>query len=149
MIRKARVEDVKAVHGLIGSFADSRVMLPRSLSELYDNVRDFWVAESDGEIVGACACHVVWEDLAEVKSLAVRADWQGRGLGREFVDKAKAEARALGVRRLFCLTFRREFFERMGFEPIPKEELPHKIWAECIKCPMFPDCGEVALIMTL
>ena len=149
VVRKATVADVKAIHRLITGFSERRQMLPRSLNELYDNIRDFWVAEAGGEIVASGACHVSWEDLAEIKSLAVRSDWQNRGLGREIVERAKAEALALGVKRLFSLTFRPDFFRALGFKPIAKEELPHKIWTECIKCPMFPDCGDEALILEL
>ena len=148
-LRKATVEDVKSIHALIAEFSERKLMLPRSLSELYEGIRDFWVAESDGQIVGSAACRVVWENLAEIKSLAVHPDWQRRGIGRAFVEKAKEEARALKVRQLFCLTFRPDFFESIGFRPVAKETLPHKIWTECIRCPMFPDCGEEALMLDL
>lgn len=148
-IRKARVPDVLEIQNLINTFADRNVMLPRSLSTLYENVRDFFVLEEGGRIVGCCALHITWEDLAEVKSLAVDESVHGRGYGRALVQACIEEARALGVPRVFALTYIPGFFEKLGFVKIDKSKLPHKVWTECINCPKFPNCGEEAVILEL
>ncbi len=146
-IRKAKVGDVAEIQKIVNEFADRGEMLHRSLSEIYENVRDYFVAEKDGKVVGCCALHVSWEDLAEVKSLAVVEEHQGTGLGRKLVERCLDEARELGVRRVFALTYKPRFFEGLGFRRIDKDELPRKIWTECINCPKYPDCGEEALLM--
>ncbi|MBU1487805.1 N-acetyltransferase [bacterium] len=146
-IRKATVLDVKAIQGLINSYAKEGKMLSRSLSELFENVRDFSVAEKEGEIIGCCALHSVWEDLAEVKSLAVVRNQRGQGIGRRLLRAALKEAGSLGITRIFVLTYEPDFFKRQGFKVIDKSELPHKVWSECIKCVYFPDCNEVPLIL--
>lgn len=149
MIRKARVPDVPDIHRLINSFAQKDAMLPRALNAIYENVRDFFVMEEDGRIVGCCALHVTWGDLAEVKSLAVAQDAQGSGLGRLLVESCLAEARDMGIPRVFALTYVSGFFAKLGFSAIDKSALPHKIWSECINCPKFPDCGEEAVALDL
>ena len=148
-IRKARGSDVSALHRLVNAFADRKLMLPRSLAELYENLRDFQVAVADGEIVGCVAVHPVWEDLAEVKSLAVRESHHGREIGTRLVKRGLEDTRALGLARVFALTYRTGFFKRLGFRPIDKNDLPHKIWFECTRCPLFPDCKEEAVIIDL
>jgi amino-acid N-acetyltransferase len=123
-------------------------MLPRSLAELYDNMRDYFVyadVESD-TIAGACALHICWEHLAEVRSLCVVESLRRRGVGYELVKACMDEARELGVEKLFVLTYRRDFFGRLGFREVEKTELPQKIWTDCVKCPKFPLCDEVAMI---
>lgn len=149
MIRKANIADVKDIHALINHYAKRELMLARSLSELYENLRDFSVYEEKGEIVGCVALRILWEDLCEVKSLAVVEERWGRGLGSELVQTCLAEAQTLGVPRVFTLTFQPEFFEKLGFRRVGKETLPHKIWAECVRCPHFPDCDEIALDLQL
>ena len=149
MIRKARVEDVKSIHKLISVFAARDRILSRSLSELYENLRDFLVYDDNGEVAACCAFHISWEDLAEIKALAVEESRQGRGIGMELVEKALSEAPDLGIKRVFTLTYVPEFFKKAGFRVIDKEELPHKIWAECVRCPKFPDCDETALILEI
>ena len=144
-VRKARVGDVPAIHALVNFFARREKMLPLSLSDVYDRLRDFFVYEEDGEAVACCALHVVWEDLAEVRSLAVREDLSGRGIGRGLVAACVGEAPGLGVQRVFTLSFVPEFFEKLGMVRVEKETLPHKVWADCVKCPHFPNCDEVAL----
>lgn len=146
MIRKARVQDIRQIQALINSFAKKDLMLPRSLNELYEDLRDFWVYEEKGRVIGCAALHVCWDDLAEVKAVAVARDRQGRGVGRKLVETCIDEARELGARRLFVLTYRPDYFKRFGFKRISHSSLPHKIWAECINCPKFPDCDETALI---
>lgn len=150
MIRKARINDIKAIHGLLAFFASKGLLLPRSLSELYDHLRDYSVLEDDnGELIGVVALHICWENLAEVRSLAVREDQQKKGFGMGLVQHCLNEARLLGITRVFALTYQEEFFKKLGFKPIDKSLLPHKIWADCIRCPKFPDCDEYALIMEL
>jgi amino-acid N-acetyltransferase len=149
MIRKAAIADVPTIQKLINHFADKGEMLPRSLNAIYENIRDFMVLEEDGALVGSCALHVTWSDLAEIKSLAVLETAQGTGNGAALVQACIDEARQLGVAKTFALTYRPSFFEKLGFRPVDKAALPHKIWSECINCPKFPDCGEEAVEMDL
>jgi amino-acid N-acetyltransferase len=147
MIRKARMSDVKAIQKLIADYARKGDMLPRSLSEIYENLRDYFVFEENGgEVVGSAAIHLMWEDLAEVRSLAVREGEMRRGIGTQLVEACISEAIVLGITRVFALTYKPEFFERIGFQQVDKSELPHKIWSDCLKCAKFPDCDEVALV---
>lgn len=149
-IQRARMEDIPRIHQILGHYAEKGLLLPRSLSELYDHVRDFFVlkemAEQSGRILGVGGLGVCWEDLAEVKSLAVPEEFAGRGYGKRLVRACLREARRLGIRRVFVLTYVPGFFEKMGFEKVDKAELPHKIWADCLKCPKFPNCDETALL---
>jgi len=148
-LRAARPQDAPALQALIDSFAAEGLMLPRTLAELYENLRDFIVYESNGEVLGCVALHIIWGDLAEVKSLAVSQKLHGRGVGSDLVNAALEQARELGIPRVFALTFRSSFFERLGFVKIEKHELPQKIWGECIRCPKFPDCNEQAVEIQL
>jgi amino-acid N-acetyltransferase len=157
-IRKAVMRDVKHIHKLINGFAAEQAMLPRSLNEIYENVRDFFVYEEEGgagevgsqpPISGACALHVLWEDLAEVKSLAVAKALQKKGAGRALIDRCLAEARELGIKRVFSLTYVPGFFQHMGFREADKASLPHKIWGDCLHCPKFPECDENAVIIDI
>ena len=146
-IRPARVGDVPAVCDLIRTFADQKLMIRRSLGELYEMIRELIVAVDDnGQVMGCVGLHVFWEDLAEVKCLAVSEQAQGRGLGRKLIDACYEAARELEIKTLFTLTYVPEFFERCGYHRIEKAELPHKIWNECVRCPLFPNCHEVALV---
>jgi len=150
MIRKAKISDVRSIHVLLMHFADQGLLLPRSLSEIYDHLRDYTVMQtSDDSIVGVTALNICWEDLAEVKSLAVREDYQAKGMGRQLVEQCLSEAAVLGVSRVFTLTYQSEFFKKLGFRLVDKSSLPQKIWADCINCPKFPDCDEIALLMEL
>jgi amino-acid N-acetyltransferase len=148
-LRRARVADVEAAQKLINSFADRGEMLPRSLNELYENVRDLFVVEDNGDLIGCCALHVTWGDLAEIKGLAVREGQRGKGLGRELVQACLADARELALPRVFLLTYIPDYFDRFGFRRVEKAQLPQKVWSECIRCPKFPDCGEVSMILEL
>ncbi len=148
-IRKAKISDVPEMQRLINFFAEQGDLLPRSLNQLYENLRDFFVLDEGGQILGTCALHINWEDLAEVKSLTVDKKVQGRGFGKELVNACLQDARELGISRVFALTFKPEFFIKLGFHLIDKSELPHKVWNECINCVKFPDCGEVAVIYEL
>jgi amino-acid N-acetyltransferase len=149
MIRKARIEDIKQIQTLINAFAKQDLMLPRSLNELYENLRDFWVAEEKNKIVGCCALHISWDDLAEIKSLAVAKNKQKRGIGNELVLACLDEAKKIGARRIFALTYKPDYFKKFAFKRIKNADLPHKIWAECINCCKFPDCQEIALLKKL
>lgn len=149
-IRPARVGDVPAICELIRTFADRRLMIRRSLGELYESIREFIVAtDDDGKVVGCAALHVFWEDLAELKCLAVSERCQGSGVGRKLVDACWKSATELQLQSVFTLTYVPEFFEKCGYRQIDKSELPHKIWNECVRCPLFPSCTEVALIRSI
>lgn len=149
MIRKAKISDIKQIQHLINCFAKENLMLARSLNELYENLRDFFVFEDKNIVAGCCALHISWEDLAEIKSLAVDKRYRKKGAGRSLVSSCIQEARELGAKKVFALTYVPDFFKKIGFKKISHEKLPHKIWAECINCPKFPDCQETALIMNL
>ncbi|MEW6349224.1 MAG: N-acetyltransferase [Thermodesulfobacteriota bacterium] len=148
MIRRATIKDVKDMHRLITEQAGNGRLLPRALSELYAQVRDFLVYADDatGAIVGCGALQIVWEDLAEIRSLAVTTREQGRGLGTALLEQLLIDAVEMGVERLFVLTYQPGLFERLGFERMDKSLLPHKIWADCIRCTKFPECDEIALV---
>lgn len=149
MIRKALVPDAQAIQNLINAFAEKDAMLPRALNAIYESIRDFFVLEDNGRIIGCCALHVTWGDLAEVRSLAVDESCQGKGYGQLLVAACLAEAKDLGVPKVFALTYVPGFFEKMGFIRVDKATLPQKIWSECINCPKFPDCGEEAVTLEL
>jgi amino-acid N-acetyltransferase len=151
-IKKAVIGDVKAIHKILNYYADKGLLLPRSLSELYDHLRDFFVLEigyQTNSIQGVSALGICWEGLAEIKSLAVTAAHQGKGLGYQLVEACLDEARNLGLESVFTLTYIPEFFTRLGFREVEKSVLPHKIWADCLKCSKFPDCDEKALMIEL
>jgi amino-acid N-acetyltransferase len=146
MIRKAGIKDIKQMHIIINMSASKGEMLPRSLGELYDNMRDYFVYEDGGAIVGMGALHVCWEDLAEIRSLCVVESFRGKGVGRELVNACLDEARNFNIDRIFLLTYQELFFKKCGFQVVDKKELPQKIWSDCIKCPKFPECDEIAMI---
>jgi len=137
------------MHQLINSFADKGEMLARSLSELYENIRDYFVVKQGERVIACAALHVSWSDLAEIKSLAVAEDSQEQGIGGQLVEACLREASELGIATVFCLTYKPGFFEQFGFSQLDKMELPRKVWTECYRCPKFPDCDEVALIYHL
>lgn len=149
MIRKAKVGDIKQIQELINYFAGQDLMLPRSLNILYENLRDFFVCEDKNKIVGCSALHISWDDLAEIKSLAVTRNYQNKGIGRKLAEACILEAKEIGAGRVFVLTYAPDFFKKLGFRQTDHNKLPHKIWAECINCPKFPDCRETALIKKL
>ena len=147
--RKATVNDVKAIHDLIKRFARKYDMLPRSLNEIYENIRDFFVYLDNDSIVAAAALHILWEDLAEVRSVAVSKEHQGIGVGKKLVNQCLKEAKKLGVKNVFALTYAPEFFAEIGFKEVDKNTLPQKIWGECLKCHKFPECDESAVMIEL
>lgn len=157
MIRNARMGDIKEIYNLLNYFAKQELLLGRSLSSLYDQLRDFKVytvaektagsGDQDEEVIaGAAALHVCWENLAEIRSLLVTERFQKRGIGIALVKSCLDEADTLGITKVFTLTYQAEFFKKIGFKPIDKNELPHKVWSDCIQCPKFPDCNEEALV---
>ncbi len=151
-IRKARVADVEAILALVNDYAARNLMLPRGPQYLYENIRDFAVVVDEGAggaIVACGSLHVLWEDMAEVRSLAIHPAYQNRGLGRRLVEQLKAEALRLGIRRLFTFTLSEEFFARLGFVRRAREELPAKVWGECSRCPKYFRCDEVGMVLDL
>ncbi len=149
MIRKAKLSDVKAIQSLVNQYADSGQMLPRTLNELYENLRDFSVFDEAGDLIGVCALHISWDGLAEIRSLAVRKDRAKRGIGSELVRHCLSEAASLQVKQVFVLTYQDSFFRKIGFSNVDKKELPHKIWTDCLNCVKFPNCDESALIIQI
>ena len=148
-IRPAKVQDVKQMQKIIEFYADNKEMLHRSLNSIYENIQEYVVVEKKGKIIACGALHVSWEDLAEIKALAVLKEYARQGIGRKIVKTLEKNALALGIYSTFALSFKPEFFKKLGYEIISREVLPQKIWSECINCHLFPDCGEVPLIKDL
>lgn len=149
IIRKARITDVEHIHGLINYYAEHGQMLARARSLLYEGIREFAVAEMEGKIIGCGSLHILWEDLAEVRALAVAPDFSRQGVGKQLVRHFLAEAKELGIARVFALTYKPAFFARCGFYEISKDRLDRKVWKECINCPQFPNCTESAVLIDL
>jgi len=147
MIRKAKISDVKDIHVLVNHYAEKDLMLPRSLNNLYDNIRDYYVIDIGGKVKGCVALNIVWDDLAEIKALAVDESERGKGWGKKLVETALGEAKELGIKKVFALTLIKDFFNKMCFKTVQKRRLPQKIWGECIHCIKFPDeCNEIAVM---
>jgi amino-acid N-acetyltransferase len=164
IIRKAKIRDVVEIHRLINHYAEKRLLLPRSLSELYERLRDFFVLvaspsqhaeassgdlSTDEYICGVCGLGICWDDLAEIRSLAVWESYRDKGFGSRLVDECLSEARQLGLKKVFTLTYAPYFFEKLGFIRVDKSSLPQKIWGDCLRCPQFPNCDEIALVLDL
>jgi len=145
-VDRAKVSDANSMHRLISHFADKREVLPRALSEIYEDIRDYFVVRKRGRVIACAALHVTWVDLAEIRSLAVDEQAQNHKIGSALIQTCLEEAKELGIPRVFCLVRKPVFFGKHGFQPIDKKDLPQKVWAECYRCPKFPDCDEVALI---
>ena len=148
-VRKARIKDAERIQFLINEYAKQGLMLPKSLHSIYESIRDFWVYEENGEVVGTCALTIFWDNLAEIRSLAVSPKHAGRGVGRALVERALQEAKELGIPKVFVLTYQVEFFKKLGFKEISKETLPQKIWKDCINCVKFPNCDETAMAIEI
>jgi amino-acid N-acetyltransferase len=148
-VQPAEVADARAIHELVNGFARTGQMLPRTMAEVYENLRDYSVVRDADEMVACGALHIMWEDLAEVRSLAVREDRQGQGLGAMLVRSHVDEARSLGLATAFALTYQPAFFERLGFVQADVMTLPRKVWNECYRCPKFPTCNEIAVVLDL
>ena len=152
LIRKARIGEIKQIHSMIKQFSETGKILPRSLSELYDQLRDFFVCldrENDADLFGMCAMHICWEDIAEIRSLAVLGEYRHQGIGAKLVEACLSEAVTLGIYKVFVLTYSVPFFQKFGFVEIDKSVLPHKVWTDCVKCVRFPDCDETAMLLTI
>ena len=151
-IRKAVIKDVPDIHRILNHYAEKDLLLPRSLSALYDHLRDYFVLEDSSpghQIKGVCGLGICWEDLAEIRSLAVAVNQQGEGSGTRLVEMCLKEAEDLGLKKVFVLTYVPDFFKKLGFKEVNKSVLPHKIWADCLNCPKFPDCDETAMMIDL
>ena len=150
MIRKAHTNDVAIIHNLTKDFAADGLMLALSFGDITERLRDFLLyLDEDNTPIGCIALHVVWEGLVEIRSLAVKKNVQKKGIGKKLVEAALLDARELGATKTFTLTFVPDFFKKSGFKVVDRSTLPHKVWQDCIKCPLFPDCGETAMTLEL
>jgi len=143
--RKATFKDVEAMYKLINDYADQGLMLGRSRNVLYECLRDFILAEDNGEIVGMGALHLVWDALAEIRAMAIAPHVTKSGIGSSIVKALIEEAKSLEIKNIFTLTYQPGFFMKQGFSELSKDQLPHKVWKECINCTKFPNCDEIAL----
>ncbi len=152
-VRAAALSDVARIHQIINSHAELGKMLFKSYAQLFEDVRDFAVAEAEHDgrpyVVGCVANGIIWADLAEVRSLAVDDAFRGRGVGRKLVEWCLADARRMSIRKLMSLTYEQSFFERLGFVVVEKESLPLKVWTDCVKCPKNQNCDEIAMVHEL
>mgnify|MGYP001771283949 CR=1 FL=1 len=149
IIRKAKISDIGTIFELVNDFAKQGLMLPKSQIDLYESIRDFFVIEIDNKVVACGALKVFLDDLAEIRSLATNKDFQKMGLGKMITQKLLDDAKELGIKKVFTLSYQVDFFKKQGFTLIKKEELPQKIWRDCYKCPKFPNCDENALIIEI
>lgn len=149
MIRLANMSDAKVIQKLVNSYAKQGEMLQLSLNEIYEKIFEFAVWEEKGKVIGCCALHPAWEDLAEIRSLAVDSSSHMKGVGKKLVEYCLKRAFEFGVTNIFALTYKPDFFKKLSFEEISKDLLPKKIWSDCLKCPMFPDCDEIAMMRNL
>jgi amino-acid N-acetyltransferase len=152
MLRKARIGDVKTIHRLINISSGKGEMLPRSLMDIYGSLRDFYIDQDEDrdEVLGICAMNIIWENLAEIRSLYVVEDRRGEGIGRKLVEACISEAITLELFRIFTLTYKKEFFLKLNFQEVDRSTLPEKIWSDCFRCPKYPDfCDETAMILEL
>ena len=148
-VEKAKISDAAQMHKLINYFADKGEMLARPLSEIYESIRDYFVVRRGGQVIACAALHVMWSDMAEIKSVAVAEVNQRKGTGNDLIEACLGEAKELGIATVFCLTYKPVFFEKFGFSQIDRMELPRKVWTECYRCSKFPNCDETALIYHL
>lgn len=150
MIRKARIQEVPEIRRFLAEFTQDDGILPRTLADLYGQLRDYFVyREEQGPLIGIAALHVCWAGLGEIRSVAVAPSYHGRGIGSRLVETCLAEARTLGLSEVFCLTLRPEFFQRFGFKLVARDELLPIVWADCVNCVKFPDCDEVPMVLEL
>ena len=148
-IRPAKISNARDICALVNYYAERGHMLHRSLESVYDSLREFHVAISRGRLLGCVAVDVFWANLAEVKSLAVSPGARGKGIGGRLIEAAVADARSLGIKKLFALTYEKEFFLKQGFRVIDRQKLPDKVWRECIACPKADACDEIAMVLSL
>lgn len=147
-VRNAVLKDIDQVYKLVNQYADEELLLPRTRESLIINIQSIFVAEEKGEVLGVACLAILGQDMAEVRSLAVDEKAQGRGIGKILVERIIEETKRLGISKLISLTYQVIFFEKCGFEIINKEEMPQKVWTDCIHCPKFPACDEVAMAIT-
>ena len=149
MLHQAATRDIPRIQKILEYYASQELLLPRPLSDLYENVRDFIIYKEEKEIIGASALHVCWEDLGEIRSLAVIPERTKKGIGSQLVNRCETEARQLGLQKAFTLTYQESFFTKLGYHKIDKNLLPHKVWRDCLQCVKFPNCDEIAMIKNL
>ncbi len=148
-VEKATLKEVPQIQRLVNRYAQKGFLLPRSLLDIYESIRDFFMVKDGNEVVAAGALKIFWEDLAEIRSLAIDERYRGQGLGKELVDACFKEAKELGIKKIFVLTNNPGYFSHLGFRSVDRKELPHKVWSDCLKCPKFPDCDEVPMTIDL
>ncbi len=146
IIRKSKLKDANSIRKIVNNFASEGQMLPLSLNQIYERIRDFYVIEKNGKIIGCGALKIIWKDLAEIRSIAIKKNFQKKGYGKKLIETLLKEAEELDIAKVFVLTYNPQFFGKFGFERISKSKLPHKIWVDCINCPKFPRCDEVPMI---
>ncbi len=148
-IRKAKLSDSEAIHKLVNFYAKRGLMLARSRSSIYEYIRNYSVMESDGEVVGIGSLTILWSDLAEIRTLAVKESFSKQGIGKKLVEHFLEEAKELGIKKVFTLTYQDAFFAKCGFKTINRDLMPHKIWKDCLNCPKFPNCDEILMVMDI
>jgi len=144
--KKLTFNEVEQVHKLLNDYAAEGLMLSRSRNSIYENIRDYIIAVEDGKVVGVGALHMVWEKLAEIRSLAIKAEYKNKSIGREIVARLEKDGKELGVETFFALTYQPGFFEKCDYEQVPNNILPQKVWKECVHCPKYPYCDEIGMI---
>lgn len=146
-IRKAKLSDSEAIYNLANFYAKKGLMLARSRSSIYENIRNYSVMEVDGQVIGVGALSILWSDLAEIRTLAVDESFSGQGVGRKMVEHFVNEAKEMGIDKVFTLTYQKVFFDKCGFKEVEKSYIPHKIWKDCFNCPKFPNCDEILMVV--
>lgn len=146
IIRQATIKDLNGMVELINMYAEKGMMLPRSKLSLCETLTCFSVVEDSGHIIGVGGLHILWEDLAEVRSLVIAPEYAGKGIGKKLVEHLCERAQALEIKKVMALTYQEKFFNHCGFQVVSKETLPHKVWKDCINCSKFPACDEIAVI---
>jgi len=149
LVRKAVVKDANQIFSILQIYAVEGLLLPRSLNSIYENIRDFFVYQEGDRIVGVCSLHIFWEDLAEIKSLAVLPEYHKKGIGKKLVERCILDAKELGVKRVFALTYVPQFFGKLGFKVVDKSLFPQKVWKECIHCVKFNECKEIPVMLEI
>lgn len=149
MVRRAKIKDVPQLIRLVNHYANKGEMLSRSLSQVYNSIRDYVVIEENDQVIACGALHVVWDDIGEIRTVAVTPERIGQGLGRQIVEYLLKDAYVLELPQVFTLTYKPAFFEKLGFTHVDKKDLPHKVWQDCLNCPKFPECDETSLIRTI
>ncbi|MFM1652306.1 N-acetyltransferase [Brevibacillus sp. B_LB10_24] len=145
-VRRATTKDIDQMLSIINEYARQGLMLPRTKISVLENLQSFLVAFDQDKVVGVAGLHILWDDLAEIRSLAISESAKGLGVGKRLVLSLVEECKNLGVKRVLALTYQKEFFEKCGFYVVAKETLPQKVWKDCINCSKLPCCDEIAMI---